>query len=54
MARSTTDLCASVCREAAGLRGDDDRQLPVLLSRWHDADLHVVPESRQEAHQALN
>ncbi len=49
-----TDLRASVCREAGGLRGDDDRQLPVLFSRWRDADLHVVTESRQEVHQPLH
>ena len=49
-----TDLRASVCREAGGLRGDDDRQFPVLFSRWRDADLHVVTESRQEVHQPLH
>ena len=48
------DLRASVCREAGGLRGDDDRQLPVHFSSWRDADLHVVTESRQEVHQTLN
>ena len=36
------------------LRGDDDRQLPVRFSRWRDADLHVVTESRQEVHQPLH
>ena len=49
-----TDLRASVCRQAGGLRGDDDRKLTVLLPRWRDADLHVVTERSQEVHQPLH
>jgi len=49
-----TDLRASVCRQAGGLRGDDDRKLTVLFPRWRDADLHVVTERSQEVHQPLH